>query len=410
MSAQIPAASLRDTIVRDADLCVKCGLCLGHCPTYKVTRDEGESPRGRIALMHGLAAGTLAPTPRVEAHLDGCLTCRACETVCPAAVPYGDLIDAARTLLAEQRPARTRTARMMAAVLDSRALRFLVAFMLILYQRSGLQWLVRASGVLKLAGLARLESLLPKIYWPSLPAEAVAGRGDRVALFANCTSPLTERPALEAAVTVLQALGCEVSVPDSQGCCGALAQHAGLAADAAACELRNTTAFADAPVVVGIASGCTAQLMEYDTTFAAKVRDIHAYVAAHPAFARLAPGRLPARVALHTPCTMKNVVKSDAAVVKLLEKIPGLEIVRLDSGCCGAAGSYFLSHPEMADTLAHQKVEQVARVEPLWLLSSNVGCAMHLAASLRREGLEVTVRHPLEVLAEALRSQAPLQP
>lgn len=402
MSAQIPSASLRDALVRDADLCVKCGLCLGHCPTYKVTRDEGESPRGRIALMHALASGTLVSTPRVEAHLDGCLTCRACESVCPAAVPYGDLIDSARTLLAEQRPARTRTARLMATVLDSRALRFLVATALIVYQRSGLQWLVRATGVLKVFGLARLESLLPKIYWPSLPAAAAAGRGERVALFANCTSPLTERPALEAAIAVLEALGCEVSVPGAQGCCGALAQHAGLAADAAACAARNAVAFAEAPVVVGIASGCTAQLLEYDPPFAGKVRDIHAYIAAHPAFAALAPKRIEARVALHTPCTMKNVVKSDAAVVKLLEKIPGLEIVRLDNGCCGAAGSHFLTHPEMADTLASPKVEQVAREAPLWLLSSNVGCAMHLAAALRREGLEVAVRHPLEVLADAL--------
>ena len=416
MLAEIPSDALRRTLLRDADLCVKCGLCLGHCPTYTLTRDEAESPRGRIALMHGLAGGMLAPSPKLEAHLDGCLTCRACEVVCPADVPYGELIDAARNLMAQQRPARTRTAKLMAAVLDHRPLRYLAAAALMSYQRSGLQWLVRASRVLVPLGLSRLESLLPKIHWPRLPSPdpsprplPVSGEREKIALFANCTSPLTEPAALEAAMSVLRALGCEVAVPATQGCCGALAQHAGLHADASACATKNIAAFGEAKTVVGIASGCTAQLLEYGAlageagkAFGGKVRDIHGYVAGHPALATLSFKPLKARVALHTPCTMKNVVKGDAAVVKLLEKIPGLEIVRLDSACCGAAGSYFITQPLMADALAKTKVDAVAQVQPLYLLSSNVGCAMHLAAALRRDGLTVPVRHPLELLAESL--------
>lgn len=417
--ATTPLSALNRRLLRDADLCVKCGLCLSHCPTYEVTRNEAESPRGRIALMHGLAGSTLALSPKLEAHLDGCLSCRACEVVCPAAVPYGELIDGARELLAQMRPARTRTARLMAAVLERRALRYAVATALIIYQRSGLQWLLRASRLLVPLGLARLESLLPKIHWPALPrpsprrarlaALPASGERERVALFANCTSPLTEPAALDAAVTLLRALGCEVSVPAAQTCCGALAQHAGMHENASACAARNIGAFADSRTVVGIASGCTAQLLEYGMlagpegkAFGGRVRDIHGYIAAHPALATLKFKPMNARVALHTPCTMKNVVRGDAAVVQLLGRIPGLEIVRLPGACCGAAGSYFITQPEMADTLAQAKVAEIAQSRPLYLLSSNVGCSMHLAAALAREGLRVSVRHPLELLAQAL--------
>src|SRR5689334_20876817 len=393
-----------------ADQCVKCGMCLPHCPTYGVTRNEAESPRGRIMLMQGLATGRIDASAAVEAHLDGCLTCRACEVVCPAQVPYGRLIDATREQLAHANPRRTRIPRLMAAVLTRPTLRWFAALPLWLYQRLGLQGLVRRLGLLGRGRLARLESLLPEIHLPRLP-RATAGSAS-VSLFANCTSPLTEPAALDAAVRLLEALGERVAVPPAQACCGAQHQHAGMAAPARACAARNLEAFAGDGPVLGLASGCTAQLLEYDliagaegAAFARRVRDLGVYLAAHPRLDSLAFEPLPARVLLHTPCTLRNVVKAPDVMRTLLRRIPALEVESMDSACCGAAGSYFVTQPEMADALLEPKLARARGSRPDYVVSSNVGCAMHLAAGLRREGLTARVVHPLELLAQQLAPQ-----
>ncbi len=393
-----------------ADQCVKCGMCLPHCPTYGVTRNEAESPRGRIMLMQGLATGALVADAVLEAHLDGCLTCRACEVMCPAQVPYGRLIDAVREQLAHARPQRARLASLMAAVLTHRALLWLAAVPLWLYQRLGLQRLVRSWRLLGRGRLARLESLLPTVHLPRLPAASARGDGAEVMLFANCTSPLTEPAALRAAVTLLEALGCRVTVPAAQTCCGALHQHAGLTQPARECAARNLAAFAGAAPVVGIASGCTAQLLDYGllaegphaSGFVKRVQDIGAFVLAHPNFAKLQFEPLPARVLLHTPCTLRNVVKAPDAVRRLLARIPGLEVEAFDSACCGAAGSYFLTQPDMADALLQPKLQRARASRPDVVASSNAGCAMHLAAGLRRDRVSARVVHPLELLAAQL--------
>lgn len=394
----------------DADLCVKCGLCLPHCPTYRETLDEGESPRGRIALMQGLASGVLPASAKLEGHLDRCLSCRACEAVCPAQVPYGRLMDSARELLAQARPQRTRLPRLIAAVLVHKPLRFALALLLWIYQRLGLQALLRKTRVLGRGRLARLESLLPAIHLPRRPATQAHGGEPRPALFTNCTSPLVEPETLQAAVTLLEKLGCEPGVPRAQTCCGALHQHNGLSASARRCAATNLEAFATAETVVGIASGCTAQQRDYPDlapgpqakAFAEKAVDIHGYIARHPESKTLRFKPLNMRVLLHTPCTLRNVLKDDAAVHSLLSRIPGLEVQFMDSACCGAAGSFFLTQPELADRLVQPKVTQAAQAQPAYVLSSNVGCAMHLAAGLRRAGLMVPVWHPVRLLARQL--------
>jgi glycolate oxidase iron-sulfur subunit len=408
MSASPPAA--RAFPLAKADQCVKCGICLPHCPTYLVTQNEGDSPRGRIMLMQGLATGMVGAEPALLAHLDGCLTCRACEAVCPAEVPYGTLIDSVREVLQEIHPARSRIPRLMALILVNKPLRFLAAALLWLYQRLGVQWLVRESRVLGRGRLARLESLLPEIHLPRVPAP-MAGGPQTVALFANCTSPLAEPETLRAAVRLLARVGCNVTVPKGQTCCGALHQHAGLAHSAKGCAQENLRAFANADAVIGIASGCTAQLLDYGEmlagedagAFARKNFDLHGFLAKHPQRARLRFKALPARVLLHTPCTLRNVLKDAAPVRELLGMIPQLNVQSLgyglEGGCCGAAGSYFLTQPEMADRLLKPLLERIQREAPGYVLSSNIGCSMHLAAGLRRAGLRIPVWHPARLLA-----------
>lgn len=397
----------------DADLCVKCGLCLPHCPTYPLSQHEGDSPRGRIALMQGLALGTLPLTPKLEAHLDGCLGCRACESVCPAKVPYGRLIDAGRASLNELRPRRTRWARLLGYWLTHRDLRRTLGTLLWLYQACGLQALLRHLHLLGRGRLARLESLLPELPRVPYSARAVDPAGNaRVALFTGCVSDLADSATLAAAERLLHRLGVDTAVPADQGCCGALHQHAGLQDAARACALRNAEAFAGVDTVLGTASGCTATLLDapellpspQGQQFRAKVQDIHAFLLRHWRD-DLVLQPLQARVAIHSPCTLRFVVGGEDAVAELLRRIPGIELVDLDRGnhCCGAAGSYFLTEPAAADRLLEPKLRAVEALHPDFIVSSNIGCSLHLAAGLRRRGLRAPeVLHPLALLARQL--------
>ena len=404
--------------IADADLCVKCGLCLPHCPTYGLTQHEGDSPRGRIALMQGLALGSLPPTPKLEAHLDGCLGCRSCESVCPAKVPYGRLIDAGRAALNQQLPQRRRLPRLVGAVLARREPRRAAGLLLWLYQASGVQALLRRSGLLGRGRLARLDSLLPPL--PALPfsarATGVDGPAD-AALFIGCAGDLADAESLAAAQRLLQRLGLRVALPSAQGCCGALYQHAGLVDEARACMQRNAEAFAGYPAVLGTASGCSATLLDapdllgpaQGAALRAQVQDIHRFLLQRwPA--GLQPRPLQARVAVHEPCTQRNVTGGGDALRTLLRKIPGIELVELDKrqACCGAAGSHFITHPEDADRLLQPKLEASRTLQPDYIVSSNVGCSLHLAAGLRRAGLKAPeVLHPLALLDRQLGPASP---
>lgn len=403
-------ATLADFPLSSADLCVKCGLCLPHCPTYRETQHEGDSPRGRIALMQALATDFIPLTSTLERHLDGCLGCRACEPACPAHVPYGQLIDAGRELLLQKKPQRASAMRWLAPWLIEPRLRNMLGFFLWSYQRSGLQWLVRSTRLLGRGRMARLESLLPRLTLPRrFHASAPA---PQVSLFTGCTGTWADRETLDAALQLVKRLGIATDVPSSQTCCGALHQHAGMKAGAATLARKNFAAFGlSAHPVLCTASGCTATLQEYaqiagagGANFSQRVQDISAFLLSHwKADVRLKP--LHARVALHTPCTMKNVVKQVDATRALLQKIPGLELIELDAraSCCGAAGSYLIQQPEMADRLLEEKLNATLRIAPDYIVSSNIGCTMHLIAGLRRRGgLRVPVLHPVTLLARQL--------
>lgn len=384
-----------------ADLCVKCGLCLPHCPTYGETRHEGDSPRGRIALMQGLASGLIANSAPLQAHLDGCLSCRRCEVVCPAKVPYGELLDAARSLQARSDPAHGRLARRLMPWLSRASLRALLRSLLRGLQRSGLRHL--AWGPLR-----RWGNLLPaadtaiRIGGYQAPAQ-----GLRVALFRGCMNDIAERQTLNTLETLLQRAGFQLQPTPAQSCCGALAQHAGQTDLLTPRIAGNVRAFADTDHIVYAGSGCGATLREYGrldasaSHFAQRVMDPHRLLNLHwPAQVQLEA--LPLRVALHLPCTQQNVCGGSEDIVALLRKIPQLELLPLSTqnNCCGAAGTYFLSQPQMADQLLDHKLDELAALKPTLLLSSNIGCSLHLAAGLRRRGLKVPVRHPLALLAQ----------
>lgn len=389
-----------------ADLCVKCGLCLPHCPTYQETRDEADSPRGRIAMMQGLAGGVVPYTAKLQAHLDGCLGCRSCERVCPAKVPYGELIDAGRAMLVAH-GGSPRLVRWLAPWLVSRRRRRVARSLLLAYQRCGLQRL--AAWLLRGTRLARWESLLPRPEARIAIDAASPTPSGRVQLFAGCVGEIADTTTLSAIRDLFAHCGLAVETPAAQTCCGALHQHAGLPDAARTLAARNLAAFAgDAPIAYA-ASGCGATLKEYGllaagdpdgAAFARRVRDPHRLLLERwPQ--DLALRRLDARIAVHLPCTQRNVTGDGEAVTALLRKIPGAHVEPLDlqHNCCGAAGTYFVSQPAMADRLLAHKLDAIAAARPDFVVSSNIGCSLHLAAGLRRRGLNVPLLHPLALLA-----------
>ncbi len=367
--------------------------------------------------MQGLATGQLAATPRLERHLDQCLACRSCEVVCPAEVPYGRLIDAGRALLNEARPVRRQMLRWLAPWAVNPVLRRSLHWLLWGYQRLGLLRLFRT--VIRRGVLARLQGYLPPLARPrdlaALHRPSSAARG-RVALFTGCVSEVVEQHVLTDAVSLLTRLGYDVHVPPAQGCCGALHWHNGDADTARRLAGQNLRAFGgEYAAVLGSASGCTATLREYALLapqaedFVTRVQDLSQFLLdVWPK--DLEPAPLAARVAVQDPCTLRNVLRQTDAPYRLLQLIPQLQVLPLagNNRCCGAAGSYVLSEPAMADRLVAEKLVALRALKPDYLVSSNVGCALHLRAALLREAPVIPVLHPVQLLARQLRAAKPL--
>ncbi len=378
----VPASTVKDRLVALADQCVQCGLCLPACPTYRLARTETESPRGRIALSRAWALETVPPTPVGDRHLDHCLGCRSCESVCPANVQYGALLVEARSRQRTRRPPGWR--------------------------QRGLEWLAaRPASMGRLLGLYRqLFPLLPDGLrrLPRPPARSIAmqpldapGAGSQtIAVFRGCVARSYEGSLLKAVAQLLEAIDVAVAIPDGQSCCGALHAHAGNTAEAARLATINQEAFASAGTVLTLASGCHDAVATAMPASTAAVDAID-FIAARAARLRFA--RTTERVALHLPCTQRNVVGSDQATRALLARVPGLDIVILDAGlgCCGAAGSNMLDDPRRAATYRQPLLDQFAASAATRLLSANIGCRLHLAG-----GTVLPVQHPLEFLAQCL--------
>jgi glycolate oxidase iron-sulfur subunit len=375
-----------------ADQCVKCGLCLAVCPTYAHTQHEADSPRGRIALIQGWLTDELALTDRLAAHLDGCLICRACEVACPSQVAYGQLIDAATAhrVAALPRWRRNWQRLLLLGLSEARLTRWLGTVARV-YSGS---WLAR---VPQLRPLLRLAVPLRHTAQRIAPHSAPETQLD---LFVGCVGESTEGTALAATLRLCKQLGVAINVPVKTNCCGALLRHNGAPA-AAAAHRAGCVAQHSGRQLIGLASACVAELRTEPAL--RDTQELCAWLdALWPQHLALRP--LPARVLVHEPCSHRNLLGGNAAVYRLLARIPALEIAALPGNdqCCGAAGTYLLRQPAMADALLAAKVNASATLAPEFIVTTNPGCALHLAAGLREAGLAIKVCHPVELLAQQM--------
>ncbi len=405
--------------------CVHCGLCLNHCPTYKTLGVEMDSPRGRIYQVVRMNDGELELGDSFVKHIDQCLGCVACEVACPSGVKYGRIVERARAQIEQkyQRPFFARTVRNLfyrKIISNFGTLKF-VATMMRLYQRSGLQSLTRATGILKLMGMADIERLSPAIdkefffgqIGKTFPA--VGERRGKVAFVAGCINNVAFSHLNNATIFVLTQNGIEVHVPAGQGCCGALHAHAGYREESRALARNNIKIFlgADYDAIVTNAAGCGSHMKEYDDLFEhdtefidrakqfkAKCKDVTEYLAGIGL--RAPKKKIAQRVAYQDPCHLANAQRVRVQPRDLLKAI-GCDLVELPHSdqCCGSAGVYNVAQNELSMKILAAKMDDVQSVTSDIIATANVGCLMQLRAGMTQRGLTQPVKHVMELLEEA---------
>lgn len=384
--------SVKELIV-EADRCVACGLCLPHCPTYRKTGSEADSPRGRIQLMRAVAQNILPNNDRFKEHIDLCLSCRSCESACPNSVNYGALVDTTRAIYIPKQSLATALAK---PFIRSRSLARLITWPLWLVQQLKLQFLLQR--ILPAAKI--LPQIAQPVNWQSFyPASAT--RQGAVSLFLGCASSALDSQTLNATIYVLNQLGFDVHVPSGQTCCGSIARQAGDGAEAGRLMHTNSISFDNSMPILTSASGCGAGLRDYLP--AHNVQDISAFLMTCDwSGSKLSP--LKKRIYVQDPCTLRNVLKSQQAVYSLLKKIPDADIQALpgNSQCCGGAGAYAINQPEMAGKLLNDKLDAIVNNDVAILATSNIGCSLHISQGLRELHRNVEVTHPIQIIARQM--------
>lgn len=358
-------------------------------------------------MIQGWASGRLGPSPRLSHHLDLCLGCRACEPVCPSLVAVGRLMDGAKAVRAQRLGAPRRALELgRLRLLSTPRATAVLARIAAWSGRWGLIRLAEAAGAGRIPGLAPLLRLAPIIPGTARSTTPRTPPHPDLELFVGCAGSLVQGHAIAAARALLEALGLVSRVADRARCCGALMRHNGFPAQAD--ELRASWSRGpNDPPLVGLASACIAELREGAEDHQAL--ELCHYLDRLGTLERLSFSPLRGRALVHEPCSHRHPLGDTAAVYRLLRHIPGLEVRPLEgnASCCGAAGTYFIDQPAMAERLLAPKVAALGRATPDYLVTTNPGCALHLAAGIRRTGLRVTVCHPVELLWKSAKGPIP---
>ncbi|BAY60378.1 glycolate oxidase subunit (Fe-S) protein [Calothrix brevissima NIES-22] len=416
------------------DSCVHCGFCLSTCPSYRVLGKEMDSPRGRIYLMDAINEGEIALNTATVEHFDSCLGCLACVTTCPSGVQYDKLISATRHQVERNYTRRlpdTLVRKLIFSLFPNPDILRILLVPLMAYQKLGFSKFVRATGVLKNISprLAAMESILPEItlktFQNNLPT-VIPAKGEkryRVGVILGCVQRLFFSPVNEATVRVLTANGCEVVIPQSQGCCAALPEHQGQTEQAKALARQMIDSFAktDVDFVIINAAGCGHTLKEYGhiladdpeyrekaQQFAAKVKDAQEFLATVGLTAKLLPiTDKPVNLVYQDACHLLHGQKISVQPRQLLRQIPGVKLKEpLDAAlCCGSAGVYNMLQPEVAEELGQQKVQNLLNTGAELIASANPGCTLQITKHLHLQGRDIAVIHPMELLDYSIRGE-----
>ncbi|HVT91312.1 MAG TPA: heterodisulfide reductase-related iron-sulfur binding cluster [Bryobacteraceae bacterium] len=427
MAASDPNTAYDRPQAIDLEKCVHCGLCLNSCPTYRELGLEMDSPRGRIYQMVQVSTGAAPISDSYVEHIELCLACRGCESACPSGVQYGRLVEAARAEIenARERSWHVRVLRNMVfhRLLPSRRFLQTVGNLLLFYQASGLQKLVRRSGILRRMGrLGEAEALAPAAEYPFfyrqygkvLAPEGV--RKYRVAFLGGCIANISFARLNEATVRVLRKNGCEVTIPEDQTCCGALHVHAGIRDEARELAKINMNALLGQgfDAIITNAAGCGSTLKEYhdlfehdpewgekSRTFSGLVKDVTEFLASIELDPHL--GEIQETVTYQDSCHLAHGQKVRTAPRKLLQKIPGLKFqeMPLSDICCGSAGIYNVVQNEMSMAVLEKKMACVNRTTAAIVATANPGCMLQLCAGVSKHGHGQQVKHIVELLDES---------
>ncbi len=425
---------LKDMDYSVVQQCMHCGMCLPTCPTYDATKLERNSPRGRIALMRSIADGDLEVSRVFADEMYFCLGCLACMTACPAGVNYAELFEHARAEVEEagvlEAPRRSLIRRLTIGWLFMEQDRLkLLGSLMRLYQRLGLQALVRRSGILRLfpSRLRELESMAPEIQDSStdgLVSSVVPPKGERrfkVAVLSGCAQDLIFSDVNRDTVEVLSRNGCEVHTPPSQQCCGSLHAHNGEWTLAQQLARRQLDQFPPEQydAIITNAAGCGSHLKHYSSLLEndgeyfrravmwdQKVKDIHEWLAEIGIDPPKSNGPSE-KVTYHEACHLCHGQRITAQPRQVLKSIPGLELTELPEStwCCGSAGIYNIVQPEMADQLLERKVDKIQSTGAEVVATGNPGCMLQVQNGVRRRGLKCEVKHPVSLLAAAYRAE-----
>jgi glycolate oxidase iron-sulfur subunit len=424
---------LYDLAYEATNMCIQCGYCLPACPTYESMGKESASPRGRINLVKMAAEGKIDISKHLSGPIDLCLGCRACEVACPVSVPYGHILEAANEVISEElmkSVEKSRSHRMKKILLSKvfpypKRMRML-GNLTWLYQKSGIRTVVRKTRLLEKISepLAQFERVLPPIESPLKRVKLgtiIPAKGEmktRVAFFTGCISDALLNRTNRLSIELLTLVGCEVIIPDSQNCCGALHAHQGMTEQAKELAKHNIDAFekTGAEYYINNAGGCGAQLCEYDhllrtdnqwseraQTFSSASKDISEVLVQY--------GPLPfkkewhGRITYQDSCHLRNVQGVHQEPRKLIQSIPGatfIELPRSDS-CCASGGIYNLLHFEESMKILDEKMQNVEETKATTIITTNPGCLLQMRAGIERNACsdEMQAVHLVDILAEA---------
>jgi len=394
--------------------CMSCGLCLNVCPTYQLSQNEQEGPRQRIRTLSTLVLEETSVDEETINHLHNCIQCRACEVVCPSQMSYSELFDKAQHQLAQAQEKKFYAKLALTLIADKKKLKTFLP-LLRFYHSSGARWLSQKLGLLKWMGLDLADQMarLPKVHTLKESYPVAHPAKGKVALFTGCITEHFDQETLTSAIKVLNVLGYEVSVPQQQVCCGAIHYHNGEPEVAKHLMQQNRACFnqKDAEAIVYCATGCGSQLQEYaialdlddeENAFKTPLFEITDFIVNHwDKSVRLKPSTK--KVVVHEPCSQRNVLKNQQVVYDLLAKIPELQVEALEENqlCCGAGGTYMLTHPKTAHSLRDKKWQHIFNSQADYVVTSNIGCDLHLQ-TINSQQYSVDFKHPVALLAEQL--------